>query len=120
MLTLRWSSASRVRASGSRTGRSLTASIGAVTSRMITSTSATSMIGVTLTRVMMSEGVATKRLMLPPDYRDVRGPVGLGLVDHADEGAVRDLVGAAHHHVVRRALGEQRTQDGAERRARNC
>ena len=52
MLTLRSSSASRVRALGRFTERSEAGSIGAVTSRMMTSTSATSMMGVTLNLVM--------------------------------------------------------------------
>ncbi len=52
MLTLRSSSESRVCAAGRSTGKSATDSIGAVTSRMMTSTSATSMIGVTLILVI--------------------------------------------------------------------
>src|SRR5262249_17437229 len=119
MLTLRSSSASRVCACGSWTGRSETDISGAVTSRMITSTRATSMIGVTLTREMMVGDSTARRRTLPPHHGDLCGPERTGFVDHAHELPVRDLIVAAHDHLFRSARGQRTLHLRPERFARD-
>src|SRR5262249_40299347 len=121
MLTLRWSSASRVFACGRFTGRSLTDIIGAVTSRMMTSTSATSMIGVTFT-LGISSGLWTRTRLAPPAaHHRKRGRAELArLVENAHEVAVRHGVLAAQHHEPVRAQLEQRPQRERERIPRHA
>src|SRR5262245_12641641 len=101
---LRSSSASRVRALGRFTGRSATDIIGAVTSRMTTSTRLTSMSGVMLTLVMAS-GDSRRCFMSAPHHGDLYGSETLDLVEHAHELSVGHAVVAAHHHHAGGALG---------------
>src|SRR5262245_45774393 len=118
MLTLRSSSASRVCAAGSRTAMSLVDSRGAVTSRMMTSTSATSMMGVTLILVISSFEWVTRR-MSAPDHGDLAGAERARLVDHRHEVPVRNAGLAAHHHGAGGARLEQRRERLPQRIARH-
>src|SRR5262245_59967341 len=100
MLRLRSSSASRVAACGRSRGTSATERSGAVTRRrMITSTNATSMMGVTLTLVISSEPGTARRRILPPHHGDLRSAGLARHVEHGDEGPVRDTLGASHDDV---------------------
>src|SRR6266436_4152791 len=114
---LRSSSASRVRASGSRTGRSTADIIGAVTSRMMTSTSATSMIGVTLTLVMSKWGAIWRERTSASDHRDLGCSTRLGLVEDRDEASVGHVVVAADHDGLGRAHGQERPEEAREPRS---
>src|SRR5882672_89192 len=120
MLTFRSSSASRVLACGKSTGRSATERSGAVTNRMMTSTSATSMIGVTLILVIITwyPGTRPRRTSASHD-RDLRGAAGLGIVQHAHERSVRHTIRAPDHDDLRRARLEERLQKSREIRSRN-
>src|SRR6187200_1249682 len=107
-------------ASGSFTSTFDTAIMGAVIIRMITSTSATSMMGVTFTFAMVDCVSVWKRFIRPSllvEDSDIGGAALLGLVEHVDEGAVADAFGAAHEHTVVDAGGHQRLQRTLERGA---
>src|SRR5258705_5610392 len=119
MLTFRSSSASRDRAWGRSTGRSATDRSGAVTRRMMTSTSATSMIGVTLILVIITwyPGMRPRRMSASHD-RDLRGATGFRVVQHAHERAVGHTVGAPDHDDLGRARVEERLQKSREARSR--
>src|SRR5262245_55024311 len=120
MQTFRWSSASRVFACGRFTGRLLTDIMGAVTSRMMTSTSATSMIGVTFTFVISSGRWTRARMSSAPHHGDAGGAELARLVQHAHERAVRHAVFAAQHDEPRRAQLDQRPERHGERVARDA
>src|SRR5258705_5674755 len=120
MLTFRSSSASRDRAWGRSTGRSATDRSGAVTRRMMTSTSATSMIGVTLILVIITWYPGTRpRLMSTSHDRDLRSAAGLGVVQHAHKRTVGHAVRAPDHDDLRRTRVEERLQKSREARPRD-
>src|SRR5687768_8434896 len=93
--------------------------MGAVTSRMMTSTSATSMIGVTLILVMASDCENAPWAMSASHHGDLGRSERLGVVDHVDERPVRHVVVAADHDEAGSALGQQRLEGDRQRLARN-
>src|SRR5262249_59459433 len=92
---------------------------GAVTSRMITSTSATSMIGVTLTFVMGSASELRVDRTSAARHGDRRRAGRLRPIEHVDERAVRDGVAALDEHEPRRAGLDERRERRVERRERH-
>src|SRR5262245_52105766 len=122
-LKLRSSSAARVCASGSWMRRSVAVIIGAVTSRMMTSTSDTSMIGTTLGLVMISDpGFALRRrrrIIAPPHDGDLAGAALFRLVQHLDERAVFDVRRADDNDRSGAGRRDERPQVTAEFLARH-